>query len=296
MRIGLSTGYLEGFWGTWPWVPMMGGSERLATELACALAELGHQVTVRLPYQMPSRVWRDVLWCGLDSASARFDLLFLFDDFKQRDRGDREALVACRSDPPVHTDYDQIIFLSKHHAVHCGHPQRPFVGGGVSLSDYAEPKARLVRRVICTSSPDRCHRAQAIGKFFDFVHSYKPVNDYPSIQLDRPGLIDLQQTAQVLIYPLSPTRPSDFFSMAVLESLAAGTPVIVSDADSMPELWADAAIVLPTPIDLSEWVVRVEELLERPALWQRQSERGLKKAQDFAWPLVAQRYLATALA
>jgi len=271
---------------------MYGGSERIVVELACALAELGHQVTVRLPYQMPSRVWRDVLWCGLDSASARFDLLFLFDDFKQRDRGDREALVACRSDPPVHTDFDALIFLSKHHAIHCGHPQAPFVGGGVSLADYEIAKVRIPRRVICTSSPDRCHRAQAIGKFFDFVHSYKPVNDYPSIQLDRPGLIDLQQTAQVLIYPLAPVRPSDFFSMAVLEAHAAGTPVVVSNADAMEELWGDSAIVIPNPVRLSDWYIVVEDLLADADKWKHYSDLGRRKAQDLTWDLQAQRYLA----
>jgi len=292
MKIGLSSGYYENYWKGWPWSPMMGGSERIICELACALADMGHQVTVRLPYQMPSRVWRNVLWCGLDSASARYDLLFLFDDFQQRDRGDREALVACRSDPPPVTDFDQLIFLSHTHAVHCGHPQRPFVGGGVSLSDYAEPKARLVRRVICTSSPDRCHRAQAIGKFFDFVHTYKPVNDYPSVQLDRPGLIDLQQTAQVLIYPLAPSRPSDFFSMAVLESMAAGTPVVVSDADAMTELWSESAIVIPNPVRLSDWYITVEGLLMDKAQWQTYSDLGLRKAQDLTWDKQALRYLA----
>ena len=270
---------------------MYGGSERICVELACALADQGHQVSVRLPYNLQRRIWRGVEWVSLDSPSRQYDVLFLLDDFAQRDHGDREALVACRSDPPHHTDFDVLIFLSETHARLMGHEGRPFVGGGVSLADYAQPKARLPRRVICTSSPDRCHRALAIGKAFDFVHSYKSVADYPSVELDRAGLIDLQQTAQVLIYPLAPTRPSDFFSMAVLESHAAGTPVIVSDADSMAELWSDSALILPGSIRMSEWHMAVEDLLSNASQWTELSERGLRKAQDLTWDKQATRYL-----
>lgn len=294
MNIGFSTGYLEGYWGEWPWTRMYGGSERICVEVATALAALGHSVTVRLPYQMRSRVWRGVRWIPLDSAPERYDLLFLLDDFEQRDRGDTEALVACRSDPPRHADFDQLIFLSAHHARLMGHAGRPSVGGGVSVADYQAKKARLPRRVICTSSPDRCPQARAIGRHFDFVHSYKPVRGFDTVELDRDGLIDLQSTAQVLVYPLDPSRPSDFFSMAVLEAMAAGTPVVVSDADSMPELWSDSAIVLPRPIDLGVWYATVEDLLSDPVHWRIQSRLGRAKAAHHDWSLVAPRYLEAA--
>lgn len=114
----------------------------------------------------------------------------------------------------------------------------------------------------------------------------------PTVELERAALVELQRTAQVLIYPLDPIRPSDFFSMAVLESMAAGTPVIVSDADSMPELWADAALVLPRPIRIGEWVVAVEEMFGKFAHY---SALGRKKAADLTWDKQAQRYLAIAL-
>lgn len=172
-----------------------------------------------------------------------------------------------------------------------GHDGRPAVGGGVALADYRTPQARLPRRVIATSSPDRCPAARIIGKNFDFIHSYKPIPGYDSIELDDAGLRDLQQTARVLIYPLDPSRPSDFFSMAVLECLAAGTPVIVSDADAMLELWLDAARVLPRPINYGEWVFEVEDLLADRGRWKRQQARGLAVAAQYDWSAVADRYL-----
>ena len=175
-----------------------------------------------------------------------------------------------------------------------GHPDAPYVGGGVDLADYAEPRKRLPRRVICTSSPDRCPQASAIGAAFDFRHSYRPVGGVGE-ELDRMALIALQQTAKVHIYPLEPVRPSDFFSMAVLESHAAGTPVIVSDRDSMPELWGDSAQVIPGPVRLAEWHEAVLELMSNRTLWRRMSEAGRAKAAQYTWDLQAARYLSLAM-
>lgn len=271
---------------------MLGGSERIVVEVACAMAELGHAVTVRLPYPVGERVHRGVRWIGLDSPANHYERLFCADDFARRDTGDRTALVANRSDPPPSTDFDALIFLSKHHAALMGHPNSPAVGGGVDLADYPHQLMRLPNRVICTSSPDRCPRAAQIGRGFDFKHAYKPVPGFQTEMYERADLITLQRTAQVLIYPLEPSRPSDFFSMAVLEAMAAGTPVIVSDSDSMPEMWGDSAIMLANPVRLSQWHLAVEELLSDRGRWERYSDLGLKRAAEFTWLQQAGRYLA----
>lgn len=295
MKIGWSSGYLETYWGDWLTSPQVGGSERIVIETACAMANLGHEVTVRLPYSADEFVYRGVRWIGLNHASESYDLLLCADDHAKRDHGGREILVVNRSDPPPTTDFDALVFLSAHHARLLGHAGHPFVGGGVDLSDYVDAGlVRVPRRVICTSSPDRCPRAATIGRSFDFKHAYKPVPGYETVMYEREDFIALQQTAQVLIYPLEPSRPSDFFSMAVLESMAAGTPVVVSDADSMPELWSDSAIILPNPVRLSQWYEQVNELLENRTLWERQSQIGRQRALDFTWDKQALKYLAIA--
>ena len=66
----------------------------------------------------------------------------------------------------------------------------------------------------------------------------------------------------VQIHPCDPVKPSEFFCMSVLEAMAAGTPCVISDADALPELWSQAAIVLPRPIDYSEWTAEVEDLMD----------------------------------
>ena len=236
-------------------------------------------------------------WVSHSSAPARYDLLLSFDSYELRDKGDRTVLVACRSDAPVHTQFDRMVFLSRHHARLMGHPDSPAIGGGVRLSDYEHSLKRVPGRIIATSSPDRCRAIFDIGQQYPgFIATYKPVHGLPQTQeLTREDLVGLQKTAKALIYPLDPVRPSDFYSMAVLECLAAGTPVIVSDADAMPELWADATVMLKRPIRLAEWVETIDNLLQHKSYWNRMSVAGKKKAKDFDWPVVAQRYLAIAM-
>jgi len=293
VKIAFTTGYRENYWA-WPWAKMYGGSEHLVTELACELAK-DHDVSVRLPRAEAPRKWRGVYWYGDRTPQPRGDILFSFDDFSPLDTATRTILVACRSDPPPHTDFDRMIFLSLTHARMMGHVDSPSIGGGVRLSEYEEDEARAPRRVICTASPDRCRAAPAIGRGYDFVHSYRSVPGLPpTLELDRPSLVRLQKTARVYIYPLDPVRPSDFFSMATLEAMAAGTPAIVSSADSMAELWDGAAIVLPRPIDLGEWDETVSDLIDNTARWRKQSRLGRLRAADYDWSKVAQRYLKEA--
>lgn len=294
MKIGFSTGFTELYWGTWfQDGRQLGGTETVVKEIACGIAARGHEVTVRLPYKTEPFVLNGVRWIGLDAPSQRYEALFLCDDFAPRDSGETTCLIAMRSDPPPHSDFDEMFFLSAHHARAMGHPGRPHIGAGVHLSDYATPLPRLPRRVLCTVSPDRAPMARMIGEACgDFLHTYKPVPGFKTVELPRPELIRQQLQAQVFIYPYDPTRESDFFSMAILEAMAAGTPCVIADGESHVELWGDAAIVIPRPTDLSTWYERVTEVMENPAKWRKYSRLGRLKAQGYDWTDIASLYLA----
>lgn len=273
---------------------MMGGSEWIVVNLAKEFAKQ-HQVTVRLPRAMEEVVWGGVRWIGSNSPSESFDALYSHDDFQPVDKANRTILVAARSDPPRHRDFDRIVFLSKtHRDLMGGHSSDTWIGGGVNLDDYVRGQRRLPRRVIASSSPDRCSKAAVIGEPYDFIHTYKPIQGYKSSEMDRSALVNLQQTARVFIYPLDPNRPSDFFSMATLEAMAAGTPVIISNADSMEELWSEAAIVLPRPIRINDWQDKIDELLDYPRYWVDYSKAGKELAKKYSWPRVAASYLKVA--
>lgn len=293
MKVGFSNGYRENYWGRdWFGAKQLGGSEHLLVEVACELARQGHEVSVRLPYETEERVHRGVRWIGQEAAAQEYDTLFCFDDHARRDNGGRTALVVCRSDTPPTTDFDQLIFLSAHHARFLGHAGRPHVGGGVKLSDYAVEHKRLPRRVLCTVSPDRVPTARLIGEACgDFVHTYKPVTGFSTVQVSREKLIRLQQTAQVFIYPYDPARESDFFSMATIEAMAAGTPCVIADGESHVELWGEPAVVVPRPVNLSEWCETVTDIINNPPIWRYLSLLGRELAAQYDWSMVAPKYL-----
>lgn len=273
---------------------MMGGSEWMVYNLSREMARQGHEVTVRLPRVVPAKLGggRLVRWIGTSDPPDRFGILYCFDDYDRRDTADRTVLVACRSDPPVHTDFDRLVFLSRTHARLMGYPDALAIGGGVDLEDYRQPRTRYPKRVIYTSSPDRGgHHASAIAQAgsYDFYATYRGANE-----LFRRDLVNIQQTAKLMIHPYDAPRESELFCMSALECLAAGTPVILSDGPALVELWGDVAVVIPKPIRYFHWVEVIDRLLGDKNEWQRRSEMGKAKAVDFAWSTQAERYLTAA--
>jgi glycosyltransferase involved in cell wall biosynthesis len=70
--------------------------------------------------------------------------------------------------------------------------------------------------------------------------------------------------------------------MPVLEAMACGTPVIVSDASSLPEVAGDAGLCLP-PGDVPAWTQALGRAAGDEA-WRRSArERGFVQADRFRW-------------
>ncbi len=72
------------------------------------------------------------------------------------------------------------------------------------------------------------------------------------------------------------------FGLPVLEGMGFGAPVVCSNTTSMPEIVADAGVVL-NPTDLMAWVETLEGLLNEPKQLQDLQCRGLEQANQFNW-------------
>jgi len=81
------------------------------------------------------------------------------------------------------------------------------------------------------------------------------------------------------------------FGFPVLESMAAGTPVVASNTSSLPEVAGDAAILLP-PREVEAWAGTIGEVLESPGLRASLRVRGLERAQEFNWKRTAAETVA----
>jgi glycosyltransferase involved in cell wall biosynthesis len=89
------------------------------------------------------------------------------------------------------------------------------------------------------------------------------------------------------------TYPSLFegFGIPPLEAMACGTPVVVSDSSSLPEVVGDAGLIVPTT-DADALGAALLQLLRDSDLRADMRERGLRQARRFSWRETAQRTLA----
>lgn len=100
---------------------------------------------------------------------------------------------------------------------------------------------------------------------------------------DLPALLS---GARVLVLP----SLYEGFGFPVLEAMACGTPVICSDAASLPEVAGDAAILV-SPHDAQQLTIALRRLLEDDALCRELSARGLRQAARFSWEACARQVL-----
>jgi glycosyltransferase involved in cell wall biosynthesis len=96
---------------------------------------------------------------------------------------------------------------------------------------------------------------------------------------DLPTLIS---AASVLVMP----SKYEGFGLPVLEAMACGTPVVASDASSLPEVGGDAALYAP-PDDTRAWVETLNRVLSDESLRASLREKGLRQAAKFRWDVAA---------
>jgi glycosyltransferase involved in cell wall biosynthesis len=98
---------------------------------------------------------------------------------------------------------------------------------------------------------------------------------------DLPGLYNL---ATVLAHPAY----YEGFGLTPLESMACGTPVVCSNAASLPEVVGDAALLVD-PADVEAWTAALDRVLHDPGMASGLRRRGLLRAAEFSWERTGSR-------
>ena len=97
----------------------------------------------------------------------------------------------------------------------------------------------------------------------------------------------LYRAAVALVHP----SLLEGFGLPVLEAMASGTPVICSNATSLPEVAGEAALYFD-PMDVDGLATAMERCLQDRGLRDSLRERGLLQARKFSWEETARRTLA----
>jgi alpha-1,3-rhamnosyl/mannosyltransferase len=107
-------------------------------------------------------------------------------------------------------------------------------------------------------------------------------------QVRRTGRIpaeDLQALYAVATVVAVPSRFEGFGAPA-LEAMAAGVPVVVSDATALPWVVGSAGLKVP-PGDVGRWSAELSRVLDEPAVARTLSAAGRVRARDFTWDRAA---------
>jgi glycosyltransferase involved in cell wall biosynthesis len=133
------------------------------------------------------------------------------------------------------------------------------------------------------------------GKGWDYEPIFSAIQRYKMMSEVRlPGYIPVEElplwynSAELFVYP----SVYEGFGLPVLEAMACGTPVIVSDASSLPEVAGSAGLCLP-PQDVPAWTNALR-MAGSDAGWRQQaSARGLEQAARFSWIETARQTVAS---
>jgi glycosyltransferase involved in cell wall biosynthesis len=96
----------------------------------------------------------------------------------------------------------------------------------------------------------------------------------------------LYRQAELFVFP----SRAESFGLPLVEALAAGAPILVSDLAVAHEICGEAASYF-TPGSVSELAHQMARLLDNPALRERQVTGGLARAQEFSWERCAAQTL-----
>ena len=106
--------------------------------------------------------------------------------------------------------------------------------------------------------------------------------------IERPVLAALYRRAALVVLP----SEREGFGLPVVEALACGTPIVVSDLPVLREVGGDAAEYCAVG-DAAQWSVRILALLrERDqdiVRWTRRRDDGIARAAEFSWDRCATR-------
>lgn len=98
------------------------------------------------------------------------------------------------------------------------------------------------------------------------------------------GYIDEEEKCDLLKGALCFIFPSLYegFGLPPLEAMACGTPVIVSDRASLPEVVGDAGILVDA-YDYDELAMKMKLVFESPEYRDKLIHKGIDRVQDFTW-------------
>jgi glycosyltransferase involved in cell wall biosynthesis len=263
------------------------GVRRLGLPL---VTSIHHPITVDRRLDMADRGWLERLnkarWYGFvrmqGRVARRVGPLITVSESSKDD--------ICR-DFGVYRDNVQIVPLGVDTRLFRPRPDRPRVKGRIVTVTSADSPLKglsTLLRAVAKLATDRDAHLVVVGSPSNATRELAALLALGDKVTFASGLPD-EEYAQLLASAEVAVIPSLYegFSLPAVEHLASGTPLVASRAGALPEVVADAA-VLVKPGDPEEFATALRGLLDDGAQRAELAARGLARVRErFAWPAVA---------
>jgi len=178
-----------------------------------------------------------------------------------------------------------------------------------------QPRKNLIRLIEAFSPSTRLRRAQSSRSGRRLSNPQSPISNLQLVIAGKKGWLyeeifqqveELELEGKVVFtgYVVAGDLPAllsgaglfvfpslyEGFGLPVLEAMACGTPVICSNASSLPEVAGDAALLVD-PLDVEGLAAAMERVLGDEALRAELIERGFERARKFSWERCARETL-----
>ncbi|MCA0458671.1 MAG: glycosyltransferase family 4 protein [Chloroflexi bacterium] len=147
----------------------------------------------------------------------------------------------------------------------------------------------LLNAYAALASEDRLPLILAGGKGWDYEDIFQTIDRHKlANDVHFPGYVPIEElplwynSAEVFLYP----SVFEGFGIPVLEAMACGTPAIVSDASSLPEVIGKGGVMLP-PQAVDQWTEALRRAKHDTEWRKHESERGQQAALRYTWQQTA---------
>ena len=262
-----STFYLPRGLADYPGVPMVMTVHDMIPEIVPKTRRRLDFITMKRRYVSKA----DHIIC--DSESTKNDLLRIYGDVATP-----ITVVYLGVDPGFRTDVPKIGDFPDEYVVFVGN-RGSYKDAATLLRALADVHAEFpeLELVFVGGGPLTGEEARSIGALGlgSVVHQ---------VSLNESQMASAYAHATLCVFP----SRYEGFGLPALEAMACGTPLVLADGSSLPEVGGDAAYYFP-PGDSTALAVQMRLLLSTPSERARLVDLGIARAQEFTWKRTAEQ-------